>query len=167
MEYTREVFLWQQTYSSLFSISNKLQIIGDRELGSLTSRQLMTLIAVIHLPAGGASLIKIAKKMGTTKQNVRQLVSAMERKGLVSIASSLADKRAYSVEMTEYGKSVFITCYQRGMVFFEKIFHDFSVDELEVFWSMIKKLYRFDGEEHDGFEEPGNFAYDATNQTVE
>ena len=159
MEYTREMFLWQQTYATLFSVSNKLQVQGDRELGAMTSRQVMALIAAVHLPEGGASLNGIARKMGTTKQNVRQLVSAMERKGYVSVLASDTDKRAYCVEMTEEGQRVFVDCYMRGMSFFEKIFHEFSENELEVFWNMLKKLYRFDGEEQDGFEEPANFEY--------
>ena len=160
MEYSREVFLWQQTYATLFSVSNKLQICMDKDMGLMTSRQVMALVAVIHLPKGEASLINIAKKMGTTKQNVRQLVSAMEKKGYVSVAPSLTDKRAYSVEMTEEGQRVFADCYMRGLAFFETLFHDFSVDELDVFWAMLKKLYRFDGKEQDGFEEPADFHYE-------
>ena len=157
MEYTREMFLWQQTYATLFSVSNKIQVCGDKELRLMTSRQIMVLTAAIHLPKGGASLNRIAKKMGTTKQNVRQLVSAMEKKGYVSIVPSTTDKRAYSIEMTEVGQKVFVDSYMCGMAWFAKLFHEFSEDELEIFWSMLKKLYCFDGEEQDGFEEPGNF----------
>ena len=153
LEFTREMFLWQQTYGTLFSVSNKLQVCGDKVMDSLTSRQLMTLIAIAHLPKGEASLNRIAKKMGTTKQNVKQLVSAMEKKGYISVVPSEADKRAYSVEITENGQLVFMECFNLGMSFFKDLFHDFTVDELEVFWGMLKKLYRFDGEEQDGFED--------------
>lgn len=157
MEYTREMFLWQQTYATLFSVSNKIQVQGDKELDAMTSRQVMALTAAIHLPKGGASLNGIAKKMGTTKQNVRQLVNVMERKGYVSVAASDTDKRAYSVEMTKEGEQVFVESYMRGMTFFEKLFHEFTTEELEMLWNMLKKLYRFDGEEQDGFEESADF----------
>ncbi|MCL1982404.1 MAG: MarR family transcriptional regulator [Clostridiales bacterium] len=166
MEYTREVFLRQQTYATLFSVSNKLQVCGDKELEKLTSRQLMALIAAVHLPKGEASLNNIAKKMGTTKQNVKQLVSAMEKKAYVSVAHSTADKRACSVEMTEEGQQVFVECYMRGMLFFEEVFHDFSAEELDVFWGMLKKLYRFDGREQDGFEEPADFQYEGGKEVL-
>jgi hypothetical protein len=33
------------------------------------------------------------------------------------------------------------------------MFHDFTTDEIETFWRLLQKLYRFDGEEQDGFEE--------------
>ncbi len=157
MEYTREMFLWQQTYATLFSVSNKLQVKGDKALESLTSRQLMALIAIIHLPKGEASLNRIAKKMGTTKQNAKQLVDAMEKKGFVKIIPSETDKRAYNIEISEERKNDFIECYMRGMNFFMEIFKGFSESELESFWSMLKKLYCFDGETQDGFEEAANF----------
>ncbi|MFT4007858.1 MAG: MarR family transcriptional regulator [Lacrimispora sp.] len=154
MEYTREMFLWQQTFATLFAVSNKLQIEGDKYIERLTSRQLMTMIAIVHLPKGQASLSEIAKKLGTTKQNTKQLISAMEKKGYVIIASSESDKRAYNVEITESGKDIFIVCFNRGMEFFLEIFKSFSLNELETFWSYLKRLYRFDGDEQDGFEEP-------------
>jgi len=156
MEYTREMFLWQQTYATLFSISNKLQVYGDKRLEQMTTRQLMTLIAIAHLPKGGASLNAIARKMGTTKQNIKQLVVAMEKKGYVAVVPSETDKRAYSVEITDEGKIVFVECYNLGMAFFKELFRDFSEAELETLWAMLKKLYSFDGEIQDGFEEPAN-----------
>ncbi len=154
MEYTREMFLWQQTFATLFAVSNKLQIMSDKYIEKLTSRQLMAMIAIVHLPKGQASLNGIAKKLGTTKQNTKQLISAMEKKGYVIISLSERDKRAYNVEITESGSVVFIECFNRGMEFFLEIFKSFSSNELEVFWGYLKKLYSFDGEEQDGFEEP-------------
>ena len=74
------VFLMEQVYATLFSLSNKLQVLGDRYLGKLTSRQLMAMMAIVHLPEGGATLNGIAGKLGTTKQNVRQLVNSIEKK---------------------------------------------------------------------------------------
>ena len=150
---SREMFLWTQTYATLFSLSNKLQIHGDRYLGTLTSRQLMTMIAILHLPKEQTSLNAIAQKLGTTKQNVKQLVTALEKKNLITMKSSDTDKRAYTVEITEHGKEVLIESNERGMSLFAELFKDFSIDELETFWGLMKKLYRYDGEEQDGFEE--------------
>jgi DNA-binding MarR family transcriptional regulator len=154
MEYTREMFLWQQSYATLFSVSNKIQVCGDKVLERLTMRQLMTLIAIVHLPKGEASLNRIAEKMGTTKQNIKQLVSAMEKKGYVCIIPSETDKRACNVEISNEGKIVFEDCNTRGMKFLSELFRGFSETELENLWSMLKKLYCFDGKKQDGFEEP-------------
>lgn len=153
MEFTHEMFLWQQTYATLFSLSNKLQAYGDKYIESLTSRQLMTMIAIAHLPKGEVSLNGIARKLGTTKQNVKQLVIALEKKDYITVKSSERDRRANNIEITEYGQTVFSECFTRGMSFFADLFKEFTEDELENFWGYLKKLYRFDGEEQDGFEE--------------
>jgi DNA-binding MarR family transcriptional regulator len=137
----------------LFSVSNKLQARGDKVLERLTTRQLMVLIAIGHLPKGEASLNRIGQKMGTTKQNMKQLVKALEKKGYVYIVSSKNDMRAYSVEISEEGRAVGSECFTRGMNFFKELFSGFSETELETFWGMLKKLYCFDGEAQDGFEQ--------------
>lgn len=150
---THDIFLWTQTYATLFSLSNKLQIKGDQYIEDLTSRQLMTMIAIAHLPKDQTSLNNIARKMGTSKQNVKQLITALEKKNYVTTLHSDTDKRAYIIEITELGKETFIACSQKGIAFFAELFKGFTTDELETFWSYLKKLYRYDGEEQDGFEE--------------
>ena len=154
MTLERTQFLCQQTYAALFALANKLQVVGDMYLSPQTSRQLMTVLAIAHIPEGQASLSRIAGKMGTTKQNARQLVSALEAKGHVRVESSLSDRRSYAVQITDHGYQVFKEALVRGMPFLDEIFHDFSDDELETLWALLKKLYRFDGKTHDGFEEP-------------
>jgi DNA-binding MarR family transcriptional regulator len=161
VEYSREkLFLMQQVYSTLFSLSNKLQIQGDEYLKGLTSRQLMTMMAIIHLPEDGTTLNNIARKLGTSKQNVKQIVTIIERKGYVVITSSESDKRSYNVKITESGKQVLFECSERGMIFFEDVFKDFSKEELELLWNFLKRIYRFDNEEQDGFEEEINLKMD-------
>jgi len=136
MEYTRAMFLMQQTYATLFSLANKLQVKGDQYLKHLTSRQLMTLIAIGHLPEGEASLNNIARKLGTTKQSVKQLVTLIENSGYVVTEPSQRDKRAVNVVITEAGYQVLNEDGMLGMEFFSQLFHEFSEQEMEVLWNL-------------------------------
>lgn len=43
----------------------------------------MTMVAIAHLPEGKATFNNIARKLGTTKQNVKQIITAMEKKGYI------------------------------------------------------------------------------------
>jgi len=45
----KELHFMQQSYATLFSVVNKVQIKGDEYLGILTSRQHMALNAIAHL----------------------------------------------------------------------------------------------------------------------
>ena len=153
MDDTRTIFLMEQTYATLFSLANKLQVKGDGYLKHLTARQMMTLLAIIHLPEGEASLNNIARKLGTTKQSVKQLVTLIEGRGYVVTAPSRRDRRAVNVSLTARGNQALAEDNERGLEFFHDLFHEFSPQEMEVLWGLLKKLYRFDGEEQDGFEE--------------
>jgi hypothetical protein len=46
----KALYLIQQIYATLFSLTNKLQIKGDEFCEQITSRQFMALVAIIHLP---------------------------------------------------------------------------------------------------------------------
>ncbi|HTY89691.1 MAG TPA: MarR family transcriptional regulator, partial [Methanocella sp.] len=152
-----KLFLMQQVYATLFSLANKLQVKGDEYLEGLTSRQMMTMIAIIHLPEDGASLNNIARKLGTSKQNVKQLVANMENKGFLAMMPSEYDGRSYNITITESGKQALLENGERGNRLFDDVFRDFTLEELHTLWSLLKKLYRFDGEEQDGFEEAVEF----------
>jgi DNA-binding MarR family transcriptional regulator len=152
MEMNQTIFLMQQNFATLFALANKVQGKSDQYLKHLTSRQLMTMIAIGHLPEDEASLNNIARKLGTTKQSARQLVMLLEEKGFVCTTPSPRDKRALNVSVTSTGSQVLYEDFMLGMEFFNQLFHEFSQTELETLWNLLKKLYRFDGEEQDGFE---------------
>ena len=153
MEDEQKIFLMEQAYATLFSLANKVQVKGDQYMKNLTSRQFMAIMAIGHLPKEDASLNHIARKLGTTKQSIKQLITIIEAKGYVSTTPNPRDRRAVNVVITEAGKQALYEDGMAGMKFFDDLFHEFSLAEIETLWKLLKKLYRFDGEEQDGFEE--------------
>ncbi|RJS57306.1 MarR family transcriptional regulator [Bacillus subtilis] len=155
MDYSKELkdlFLMQQSYATLFSVLNKIQSRGDDYYESLTSRQFMTMVAILHLPEEETTFNNIAKKLGTSKQNINRLVSGIEKRGYVTTVPSKRDKRAVNVKITASGKRVMEECGEKAVYFMADLFKGFSTEELETLWVLLKKLYSFDGEEQDGFE---------------
>lgn len=158
MEYEKELhdlFLMQQAYGTLFSLINKLQITGDTYFDGLTSRQFMTIVAILHLPEDETTMNNIARKLGTSKQNANRMVSGIEKLGYVKVIPSEKDKRATNVHFTDIGKQKVIECSQSATDFMADVFQHFTTEELETFWSLLHKLYEFDGNSQDGFEEEG------------
>ena len=110
MEYEKELhdlFLMQQAYGTLFSLINKLQIAGDTYFDGLTSRQFMTIVAILHLPEEETTINNIAQKLGTSKQNANRMVAGIEKLGYVTVVPSPKDKRATNVLLTDMGKMVY------------------------------------------------------------
>ncbi len=157
MNTPRYLFLRQQTYATLFSLANKIQVKGDQRLKHFTGRQMMAMIAILHLPEGKASLNNIARKLGTTKQSAKQLVTLIEKNGYVVTVPSQQDRRALNVVITPAAYQALEEDNNAGLRFFEDLFHEFSQAEMETLWALLKKLYRFDGEEQDGFEEEADY----------
>lgn len=152
MDIYEEKFLMDQIYSTIFSLANKLQVEGDKRYGELTSKQLMILVAIGHLKEDKTTFNNIAKKMGTTKQSIQQVVATLEKGGFVEIVPSKEDKRAVNVIITSYGKQTMVKGYSASIEFYGEVFKSFSTEEMQILWCLLKKLYRFDGKEQDGFE---------------
>lgn len=149
----KELFYMQQVYATLFSVSNKIQTVGDKVYENLSSRQYMTILGILHLPEDKRNLNNIAKKIGTTKQNIRQIINVLEKKNYIEINKSENDKRSINVKVTELGIQEAINFSVPGIMFMADIFKDFSENELKILWNLLKKLYSFDGEAQDGFED--------------
>ncbi|MCP1124347.1 MarR family transcriptional regulator [Bacillus sp. 3103sda1] len=152
----KELHFMQQSYATLFSVVNKVQTRGDEYMEILTARQHMALIAIAHLPSESTTLINIAKKLGTTKQTANKLTTSLAKKGYVKTMPSKMDKRSINIEITPEGKKALIACSEKSTYFLADMFHDFTTDEIKTLWRLLQKLYRFDGEEQDGFEENAN-----------
>lgn len=160
MKYDKEyklLHMIQQTYSSLFLVSNKIQAASDKYCEPFTARQYMTMIAILHLPADEASYINIAQKLGTTKQNVTQIIKSLEKKGYVQIENSKNDRRSVNVRISGTGEQAMIKCGENGSInLMADLFQNFTEDEIGVLWKLLRKLYAFDGVPMDGFEEEVN-----------
>ena len=154
MNIAKDLFFAQQTLTTLFSVTNKLQMQGDKQLQDITIRQMLAIPALIHAPNGMATVNHLARSLGTSRQNAKQIVDAMERKGYLSIAPSEQDRRSVNITVTPEGQSAFRTCSERTDEFLAHIFSRFSSEELEDFCNHLQKLYRFDGMGPDSFDEP-------------
>ncbi|MDH6365557.1 DNA-binding MarR family transcriptional regulator [Enterococcus sp. PF1-24] len=155
MEDKQRLFLISQTYATLFSASNKIQAAGDEVIGALTSRQLMTMIAIAHIPKGKVTLSAIATKIGATKQSTAQIVNNLKNKGYLKTEKNILDGRSVNIVVTASGKEVAERSNAKGWHFLQTLFQDFSNEELTLFWQLLQRLYEFDGELQDGFEADG------------
>lgn len=157
MEYDRQLhlmYIMTQAFSSLVMTSNKIQVAGNEYFNSLTSRQYMTMLAVLHLPEDNATPINIAKKLGTTKQNVTQLIGSLQKKGFISARPSKKDRRSVNIHVTPAGMDVMINAGKTSSIdFMADIFKNFTEKEIEILWKLLAKLYSFDGSKMDGFQE--------------
>ena len=146
------LFLAQQIYATLFATNNKIQAVCDKEYKTLTLRQFMFLLAITHIPEGECTFNTVAKQLGTSKQNIKQLVSVLVKKGYILVEPSKVDKRANNIRLTEEGMAEGVAYAEYGNKFLGHIAEQFTTEELEQLWSLLKRVYAFDGVEMNGFD---------------
>lgn len=156
----RELYFMQQTYANFFTVTNKLQMQGDTYFEKLTSRQYMIMLAIAHLSEDETTLINISRKMETSKQSAQKLIVNLESKGYLVSMPNKRDKRAINVAITESGRKVMVECGEKAVRLMADTFQEFTTEELEILWSLLKKLHSKDNENQPGFEEDVNYKFD-------
>lgn len=143
----------QQIFATIFYLSNKIQIKGDKLDERITVRQWMVLLAILHLPENEASYSQIADKMGCSKQNVKHLIVNLEKKSYVVLEKNKKDKRAINIKITKDCMEIMKRYYVKGDELMNIMFGDFDNKELETLWKLLKKLATYDGTNWTGYEE--------------
>ena len=143
----KELLIMRQNYTTLMSLIKKLDKLEKESFGGLTLRQCIAILAILHAK-DETSVVSIAKKLGTTKQNVDQMVAVLEKKGYVERAVSEINKRKVSMQVTDSGEKAMQMCVGKSASLMMDIFSGLSEGEMETLLQFSRKLYSYDGEEY-------------------
>ncbi len=119
-----------QSFAMLIDLGTKLQVLADRELADtgLTTRQWF-LCLVIEQSGAGLSLSEAALRMGTSRQNAKQLALKLERNGFLKIESDSADGRMLRLSLTESCAAFWDRRTAADRAFLAKAFSSLGADE--------------------------------------
>ncbi len=89
-------------FGILFALQNRLQAVGDTFYDEITCKQFF-LLACMNLFQGEAPTVQdLAQVMGSSHQNIKQILNKLERGGFVSVVPDEADRRKLRISLTEY-----------------------------------------------------------------
>ena len=86
-------------FGSLLAMGNRLQAAGDRFYDEITTKQWFVL-AVLENFSAPPTLGELARGVGSSHQNVKQLVLKLQQKGYVALAQDGRDARKNRVHRT-------------------------------------------------------------------
>lgn len=99
----------QAIFASIFVMQNKLQTTCDKLDPELTMKQWL-LLAIADSVDETLTLTKLGELMGCSRQNVKKLAIALEKKGFIQIEQNEKDSRAICLvtkdRVQEYSKKV-------------------------------------------------------------
>ncbi|WP_102050331.1 MarR family winged helix-turn-helix transcriptional regulator [Pygmaiobacter massiliensis] len=117
-------------FGSIFLLSNKLQALGDGYLKEITLKQWLLLIMIQTIDKERPSVTEVAVFMGSTRQNIRKMLEALEKKGYVILSQNEKDKRNLSVALTSQTQHFFEQFEAQGDALLEQLFQNISPEQL-------------------------------------
>lgn len=88
----------------LSAFENRFQAVADKTMEEISWKQFFAIIC-INLCKEKPTLKELAEIMGSSHQNIKQILVKLEKKGFVNIVVDEKDKRKQRIEITEYCKA--------------------------------------------------------------
>lgn len=130
------------SFGYIFLLSRRFEYITDQILAKdeLTTKQLLTLIAI----EGGfetlPSISQVAEILSTTHQNVKKLALQLEKKGFVEIVKDERDRRRSLLKTTQKNREYWDSRASEHLRSIQGLFASLNQDEIRTFNRLLKKL---------------------------
>ena len=128
----------QAIFSSIFVLQNRMQTAGEKLQTKISMKQWLLLAMTACCPEQ-RTLTNIGNLMGCSRQNVKKLALALEKKGFVHL--QLSNNNSVLVELTEEVQRYTEEIGERQMKALSLLFSDFSEEEIEQLFFLYSKLY--------------------------
>lgn len=126
-------------FFALFVITNRIETIYNAGREELTLKQLMLLILVSI--SEGETFTEYGKMMGSSRQNIKTLAKALEKKSYVSIRQDENDRRACGIYLTAKTAKHFKDTDDYYTKQILSLFSEFTKDEIDLMFTFMSKLF--------------------------
>lgn len=118
-------------FGMIFAVSNRLQVIGDRFYQEITAKQWFVLVTLELFGEEHPTLNELSDAVGSSHQNVKQLVLKLQQKGYVQLYTDAHDRRKSRVAKTDKCAELASAYHEKEMEFIEQLFAGTQPDELK------------------------------------
>lgn len=132
----------QYIFGSLFVLANRVDTLLERALQkyNVSSKQWFLSICVASLFDKDPSLKELAKEIGSSHQNVKQVALKLQDKDLLSLYKDPKDARTTRIKLTENSVSFWKKTDQDSQVFMSKLFDNISETDMDVVRKVFNQL---------------------------
>ena len=115
----------------LSAFENRFQAIADNAMKEISWKQFFAVIC-INLCKTPPTVKELAEIMGSSHQNVKQILLKLEKKDFVTITVDENDKRKQRIELTDYCRKFCEKNDEMSMALMKKMFEGVSEEQLQV-----------------------------------
>lgn len=127
-------------FGMIFLLSTKLETMGNTFLGELTTKQWFLMLTLTNFFETPPTLSQLAKQMGTSHQNTKQLALKLQEKGFLSIEKDDQDNRALQIVPTEKIEEYVKNREEKDHKFIEDFFGVLTEAEIEDLDKILLKM---------------------------
>lgn len=127
-------------FGLFFAFHNRLQAVGDSFYEEITCKQFFLLACMNLYQDQAPTANELAKTMGCTRQNVKEILNSLEKKQLIRFEVDEGDKRKRRVYLTENALRMSDKYYEKETSFMEYLYNGISDEEIDQAYSIISKI---------------------------
>ncbi|MBS7267177.1 MAG: MarR family transcriptional regulator [Treponema sp.] len=114
----------------LSAFENRFQTMADSTMKEISWKQFFAIIC-INLCKTPPTVKELAEIMGSSHQNVKQILLKLEKKGFVSISVDEQDKRKQRIELTDYCQEFCEKNDEMSKALLKRMFSGVSEEQLQ------------------------------------
>ena len=115
----------------LSAFENRFQAVADNAIKEISWKQFFAVIC-INLCKEKPTVKELAEIMGSSHQNVKQILLKLEKKGFVHITVDEKHKRKQRIELTDYCREFWAKNDEMTTMAIGKMFEGVSTEQLQV-----------------------------------
>lgn len=126
-------------FGTIFTLSNRLQALGDEFDENITTKQWLFILGVSRFEEP-PTISEVANFIGYSRQNAKRIAAALQKTGYVKISKDKNDARALRIELSSKCIEYFENRDKREIEFLEKIFTGFDAELTHSVYKGLIKL---------------------------
>ena len=123
----------------LSAFENRFQAVADNAIKVISWKQFFAVIC-INMCKEKPTVKELAEIMGSSHQNVKQILLKLEKKGFVQITTDEKDKRKQRIELTDYCREFCAKNDAMSAMAIGKMFEGISQEQLQATIQTIVKI---------------------------
>lgn len=123
----------------LSAFENRFQAVADNAMKEISWKQFFAVIC-INLCKEKPTVKELAEIMGSSHQNVKQILLKLEKKGFVHITVDEKDKRKQRIELTDYCREFCAKNDEMTTMAIGKMFEGVSPEQIQVTIQTIMQI---------------------------
>lgn len=127
-------------FGLFFAFHNRLQTVGDSFYEEITCKQFFLMACMNLFPDEAPTANELAKAMGCTRQNVKEILNSLEKKQFIRFKADDKDKRKQRVYLAENAMLMADKYREKETEFMKYLYEGISEEEIMSTYNVISKI---------------------------